>query len=327
MDTLLGRIHGAVVAPGSDQDPLESLLAALSVRLQAFAVCEVSVGWRLVFEPMPVMTVHYVLHGEGTLKTGDGSEVSYDPGSIIIAPAGLSKSFGDDGCLGETQGLENCTVLDRGLVKFASGGAGGIGSLMVCGMLCAGGDGDLGLFGHLQAPIVERFGGDDTLPRIFRLLLDELATPGIGSQAIIEALMKQCFVLLLRRKLQRAEIDTPLFAVLRDRRMVRAVAAVLNQPSAPHTVESLAAAAGMSRSPFAERFAQVFGQTPIDFVQKVRLRMGAQLLETTELPVKTIAASVGYMSRSYFSRAFRSAYGLDPTKYRTSVTDLLGRRE
>jgi AraC family transcriptional regulator, activator of mtrCDE len=51
-------------------------------------------------------------------------------------------------------------------------------------------------------------------------------------------------------------------------------------------------------------------------VQRVRLRLGAQLLSTTDLPIKVIASSVGYSSRSCFLRAFRSAYGADPTAFR-----------
>ena len=72
----------------------------------------------------------------------------------------------------------------------------------------------------------------------------------------------------------------------------------------------------MSRSVFAVRFAQVFGQTPIEFVQRVRLRLGAQLLRGTDLPIKLVAVSVGYTSRSYFTRAFRNAHGIDPKAFR-----------
>ncbi len=88
------------------------------------------------------------------------------------------------------------------------------------------------------------------------------------------------------------------------------------QLAAPHTVESLAIEIGMSRSTFADRFSQVFDQSPIEFVLRVRLRLGAHLLTTTDLPIKIIANSVGYESRSYFSRAFRATYGSDPRTYR-----------
>ncbi len=65
----------------------------------------------------------------------------------------------------------------------------------------------------------------------------------------------------------------------------------------------------MSRTAFAERFSQIFGQGPMDFVQRVRLRIAARLLTATDLPVKVIASSVGYASRSAFSRVFEATYG------------------
>jgi len=44
---------------------------------------------------------------------------------------------------------------------------------------------------------------------------------------------------------------------------------------------------------------------------------GAELLRSTKLPVKLIAASIGFASRSHFSRAFASAYGADPSRFRS----------
>ena len=40
----------------------------------------------------------------------------------------------------------------------------------------------------------------------------------------------------------------------------------------------------------------------------------AQLLRSTNLPVQMVALAVGYASRSYFSRAFKAAYGADPKR-------------
>ena len=132
--------------------------------------------------------------------------------------------------------------------------------------------------------------------------------------------MKQCLILLLRQHLLRHSIDSPFFATLQDRRLARAVAAILERPADAHSVDGLAELAGMSRSAFTERFLQVFGQSPIDFLTKVRLRLAAHLLTTTDLPVKLVAKSIGYSSRSYFSRAFRAAYGRDPASFRTFGT-------
>ena len=186
----------------------------------------------------------------------------------------------------------------------------------MCGTIAATYAGALGLFDGLHEPIVETVEPQSALWSVFEAMLGEVATPGIGSQAMTEALMKQSLILLLRQHLTRFSADSPFFAALRDRRLARAITAIVERPAAPHTVDSLADIAGMSRSTFSDRFSALFGQAPIEFVQKVRLRLGAHLLASTDLPVKVVAASVGYASRSYFTRAFRAAYGADPTTYR-----------
>ena len=57
----------------------------------------------------------------------------------------------------------------------------------------------------------------------------------------------------------------------------------------------------------------------MDFLKEVRLRRAAHLLRATDLPVKTVAARVGFASRSYFSRAFKAFTGHDPAGYRAGV--------
>jgi transcriptional regulator GlxA family with amidase domain len=91
---------------------------------------------------------------------------------------------------------------------------------------------------------------------------------------------------------------------------------MLDNPQIPYRVEDLAYIAAMSRSAFSERFARVMGQPPHEFLSAYRLRRAAQLLTTTQQPVKTIAELVGFKSQSSFSRAFRARYGKDPAGYR-----------
>jgi AraC-like DNA-binding protein len=42
------------------------------------------------------------------------------------------------------------------------------------------------------------------------------------------------------------------------------------------------------------------------------------MLKGSDLPVKSIAASVGYASRSHFSRAFQAKFGIDPSAFRST---------
>lgn len=295
---------------------IDKLLTSLAVRLHAFAVCEIKAGWRLAFDPMQAITIHYVLAGTGTVRVPGASENTYAPCTLIVIPAGVPQSLGEPGTvLGEASAAEHCGLAGDGMVRFTAGD-GSRDTLVTCGTITASYGGALGVFDQLRAPMVADLSEDATFRTLFASLLSELAAPGIGTQVMAEALMKQCVILLLRRQLLRAKAAPSFLAIVEDDRLRRAVAAVLERPAAAYTVDTLAGVAGMSRSAFADRFTRSLEQTPMEFVQRVRLRLGAELLRATDLPIKIIAASAGFSSRSYFSRAFRRAHGIDPRAFR-----------
>ncbi len=207
------------------------------------------------------------------------------------------------------------STLPDGLVRMTAGdGAADV--VTACGTIRASYGGTVGLFDHLEEPIIEDVADAAWLRGAVETMLAELAAPRAGSRALAEALLKQCVVLLIRRQVERGGAKLPWLAAATDPGLVRPVAAMLERPAEPLTLEELAECTGMSRSTFSERFAAAFGQPPMEFLRDVRLRRAAHLLETTDLPVKAVARSVGYASRSYFSRAFRSLYGVDPTAFR-----------
>lgn len=296
---------------------LDRLLTTLAGQLHAFSVCEVQDGWRLAFPPFDAVIIHCVLRGSGGLRVGNGPWRPFAPRSIIVVPPRRAHALGEPGAVAqESRGEEHCSLLGDGLVAFTAGD-GSRDTLLACGTIAVPRNGALGLFDLLRDPLVEDLSSSGVHRQVFDLMLAEVASPSLGMQAMTEALMRQCLILLLRRHLLRNDrIGSPLFAALQHPRLARAVVAVLENPAAPHSVESLASLAGMSRASFAEHFSQAFQQGPIEFVQKARLGIAARLLATTDLPVKVIAGSIGYASRSYFSRAFRAAYGTDPSTFR-----------
>lgn len=297
-------------------DTLDRLLTTLAVRLHAFSVCAVQEGWRLAFAPLDAVVVHCVLRGTGGLRVGNGPWRPFGPGSVLVVPPRRPHALGEPGTpAGEVRGEDHCSLLGDGLVAFTAGD-GARDTLLACGTIPATGGGALGLFDLLRDPLVEDAPSSAAHRQVFDLLLAEVTSPGLGTQAMAGALMQQCLVALLRRHLPGDGLASPLSAALRDPRLARAVVAVLEEPAAPHSVESLASLAGMGRASFADHFSRAFGQGPIEFVQKARLSVAARLLATTDLPVKVVAGSVGYASRSRFSRAFLDAYGTGPRTFR-----------
>lgn len=64
------------------------------------------------------------------------------------------------------------------------------------------------------------------------------------------------------------------------------------------------------------RFRDVLDQTPLGYLQNVRLEAARALLETSLISVDEVASQVGYGNTSSFTRLFRERMGLSPGAYR-----------
>lgn len=82
------------------------------------------------------------------------------------------------------------------------------------------------------------------------------------------------------------------------------------------SLETAADFAGLSSFYLSKLFKEEKGETFINFISEKRLEKSRQLLEETELSIKEITAEVGYNDQNYFSRIFKSKYGLSPKEYR-----------
>ncbi|CRM92958.1 Carnitine catabolism transcriptional activator [Pseudomonas sp. 22 E 5] len=82
------------------------------------------------------------------------------------------------------------------------------------------------------------------------------------------------------------------------------------------TIESMAELAGMSARHFARLFAREVRMTPMAFLQGARIDRARQLLESTDLPLKTVAFHAGFGSVRYMRALFSEKLGLNPTQYR-----------
>lgn len=299
---------------------IERLLAAFDVQVEPFAICDVRGGLDMLLEPIGQVTVHYALRGTGALHVGTEERFAIAPGTMVIVPAGLTQrieSTGDEHLSGAEDA--RCVSLPEGM-RWLQAGSGAPEILMACGRIRASYGEGTGIFDLLHRPIVESFPSEHPIHPAFQTLLAELSMPQLGTKALAEALMKQCLIMVLRRLAKRQDARLPWLAALHDLRLAMAVETILSHPEGTHTVEDMAARAGMSRSSFCAHFGQAFGRSPHAFLTENRLRRAARLLQTTEVPVKTIAARIGYRSRSNFSRAFKALYGLDPIAYRQAAT-------
>ena len=270
---------------------LEQLLDGLDVTMGPVAVHALREG-AVEHAAREGPALHYGLRGAGWFELAESERVGVAARTVIVAPPGRRTRIG-----------------------VANGGRHGdlaVASVAI-GMTY---QGSVGVFDLLQKPLVARAGAHDPGRRSFEDLLEEVDAHRPGFRAMSEALLRRCLIWLLRRCFERPDCSLSWLAPLEDRGLGRALAAMHERPQHCFTLAELAELAGMSRSVFAARFAHTVGRSPIEVLKALRLARAAELLTRTDLPVKGIAARVGYASRSSFTRAFCARHGLAPADFR-----------
>ena len=140
----------------------------------------------------------------------------------------------------------------------------------------------------------------------------ESRSPRPGSDVVTARLADVLVVQAVRSWLESAAPDRGWVAGLRDPVLGRALSAFHADPAAPWSLESLAQSAGLSRSAFAARFADLMREAPMGYVTAWRMDLAARLVREGALPLSRIAERVGYRSEAAFNRAFRRAHGITP---------------
>jgi len=150
-----------------------------------------------------------------------------------------------------------------------------------------------------------------------QFLTTEAPTAKHGYIAIATRLAELLFQSLIRAYiLSTPEQPTGWLRGLLDMRTGKALAAIHADPGGNWTVASLARAAGMSRSAFAERFQSLIGRPPIDYLTDWRMQLAAELLASSKRPIAIVSQELGYQSETAFREAFKRKHGLPPNAYR-----------
>jgi transcriptional regulator GlxA family with amidase domain len=90
------------------------------------------------------------------------------------------------------------------------------------------------------------------------------------------------------------------------------------------TISGLASVVSVSERTLVRRFASAVGQSPLEYLQSIRLQAARALLETGNMSVQEIAHQVGYQDASSFGRLFRQIVGISPGAYRHRFQTVTG---
>jgi AraC-like DNA-binding protein len=166
--------------------------------------------------------------------------------------------------------------------------------------------------------------GDDPasawLKSLLRLGAHETHARRPGSDTVLAKLSELLFVEAVRRYSETMPTEQKgWLAGLRDRFVGKALTLMHQKPGHGWTVDVLAGEVGLSRSALAQRFTEMIGHPPMQYLTRWRLTVAAQRLRSDGATIANVAQQIGYESEAAFNRAFKREFGMPPAKWRKTL--------
>ena len=266
-----------------------------------------------------VVIFHLITEGECHVEMDGQPPVRLCAGDAVIFPQGDAHRMGSEPGLAPATGASLHEVLSRRPRTLVYGG-GGAATRLVCGYMAC----DARLAGLLLAglpPLVRvNVRGSNAgmwLEASVRYALAEARSPRPGGAGVLAKLAEVLFIEVLRLHMNgQGAGHKGWLAGVGDRIVGAALSALHSRPAHAWTLEELARTANTSRSVLAERFQELVGTSPMQYLTQWRMLLAANLLSCSNAPLARIAEDVGYQTDTAFSRAFRREYGAPPAAWR-----------
>jgi AraC-like DNA-binding protein len=320
------------------RDALSDVLRTVRLRGSVFFMLESSSPWAsampdgqtlapiLIPHAQQVLSFHVITQGACWGGLPDGPQIRIEAGDLIVFPRGDGYFMSFARQAPTPPDVELAFAFMKGqtsgqlpfLIQFGGGGAERMS--MVCGFLGC----DVRPFNPLLGTLprmlhIKGVAGrqDDRLDRLLELTLAEAREPAPGGESVRLRLSELMFVEVIRRYLAGLPPEQAgWLAGLRDEYVGRALALLHERAAHGWTLDELAGDVGMSRSAFADRFARLVGEPPMQYLARWRMQMAARLLTDGNAKVAAVALEVGYDSEAAFSRAFKKIAGVSPAAWR-----------
>lgn len=318
-------------------DALSDVLKAVRLTGAAFFDVETRAPWvaeqpsrELVLDKVLPGASHLISYHVVTEGSCYASAIDADP-MVVQAGEVIVYTRGDPHTMSSSPGMRAAppsqTMIDAAtagrLPFFTSyGRAGPVTAKLVCGFLAC----DAHLFNPLidNLPPVIKVGhvqGDESswLGEFIRVAMAESANKRAGGESVLARLSELMFMEVVRRHIGTVPPgQSGWLAGLRDPSVGKALSLLHARPAHAWTIEELAHEAGVSRSVMAERFGEIVGLPPMQYLANWRMQIASSLL-SGGVNIATVAAETGYGSEAAFSRAFKKVVGLPPSAWRHQI--------
>ena len=299
-------------------DVLSDVLESVRLQSVVFTQSELIAPWGIRAGPRDHYAFHLVGRGRCLLEAEGGERLVLEAGDFVVLGPGRSHVV-RDGPQSRVRPLEVLLAEGAFSAKPPKGEAKAGSTLLICGCFRVSGFGGERLKVALPDLILVRERSPEVDPWIaqtLRLVSQESFAARPGSRSIVNRLCDALFAYLLRAELASSSTRASWLRALSDPQIGEALALIHAQPTGEWTVATLAAKVGMSRSAFAQRFSQLSGETPMQYLTRWRLETAARLLQQGRDGLAEIAGRVGYESEAAFNRAFKRTFGMTPGAFR-----------
>jgi AraC-like DNA-binding protein len=302
-------------------DALADVLSDLRLASSFYARSELSAPWGLAFSVKDGPSFHAVLTGRCWLCIGEDN-ISLEAGDLALLP------HGDEHRLAAGHGATSVPLSalpservgqNASILRF---GGNGEHSLLICG--------GVRFAGPIAHPLLE------LLPRVvllkrqeqesawlgatLTLLGEEALSLRPGSAAVMTRLADILVLQAIRAWLECDASHRPgWIGALGDPAIGHALALIHRHAEERWTLASLAAEVHLSRSIFSDRFSQLVGMSPMQYVARWRMHLAGSWIREGQLSLSEITHRLGYSSEAAFSRAFKRHLHVSPGSLRRDL--------
>ncbi|MEP5611572.1 MAG: AraC family transcriptional regulator [Cyclobacteriaceae bacterium] len=299
-------------------DALSDILEKIKLSSAVYFQSDFSSPWGMDVPSGPYAQFHIVTKGKCLLKA-QSEVVELCAGDLIVFPRGTEHWLADSLSSTKIEGTKVVQSIVSGDSIFQGDH---VSTTLVCGHFEFDRLVQHTLINSLpeiiyitQAQIEEK----EWLKNIITLITQETSAGRQGNEVVIRKLGEILFIHALREYIDQSEIENGFLGALKDERISTSLKLMHNSPEEKWTLESLARSVGMSRTSLSNKFRDLVGETPMNYLANWRILNAKELLKESDLSVREVAHKIGYQSEAAFNRVFKDRVKITPLKFRNSV--------
>lgn len=247
------------------------------------------------------ISINYVLHGHLVIHLPE-RRIILQQGQLILMNSGIVHSLAFENAQDVILGIQIEKDFLGDELLYGLRGSGPVADFLISGM--TGGEND---FSYM----ITGFESDERVKDLFLDMFCEAMDAQLDSAMMIQNYMRLLLLSMIRA--------TSSIVKTNSRADIASILNYMETHYADCSLALLAAQYHFNEKYLGNLIRRKTGQTFSQLLESIRMHHAAFYLETTSLPVQTIAETCGYSNMTFFFQRFRKAYGCTPANYRTQM--------